>query len=220
MYAIGGQGGGRGNRNDRRTRSSSWSRRRRPNARNASHRSSRGRGSGNDDGIRRGPRLRLRLNTGSCRRSEGVRLSTYLGRGRRRLLLRTFHIPGVRAGVSRANGSSQINRRNCKCHDRDGNGFLQTHSDSSSPSKNSFQSLFGLADLGHRNALPPDASGCGVQRFEESQQGSGVIVAVGASRQGGFIAGLLCQVGEMTVEPPGERAEPEDGAMQQRQPQG
>ena len=53
--------------------------------------------------------------------------------------------------------------------------------------------------------------------FEEIQQDPGVVVAVGPARQGGFVTGLFGQVGEVAVEKPGERAEPEDGAMQKRQ---
>jgi hypothetical protein len=77
--------------------------------------------------------------------------------------------------------------------------------------------LFRLTGLGHRNALPPDPSACGVQGFEEPEQNSGVMFAVGAAGQGCFVAGLLGEVGEAAVEPPGERAEPENRAMQKRQ---
>src|SRR5579862_663829 len=95
------------------------------------------------------------------------------------------------------------------------------HGDRSFPGENSFYSFFrltfGLPSRGHRNSLPPDASGRSVQGFEKFQQDSGVVLAVGTIRQSGFVAGLLCKIGKLPVEIPCERAEPEDGAMQQRE---
>ena len=111
-------------------------------------------------------------------------------------------------------GGREVNDRNSKGDDHDRNGFLETHSDRSFPSENSFYAMFGLTCFGHRNALPPDSSRGGVQSFEESQQNPGVMLAVGAAGQSGFVAGLFGEAGEVAVEPPRERAEPEEGAMQ------
>lgn len=116
--------------------------------------------------------------------------------------------------VSRVRGSSEIDHRNRKGDDHNGNRFLETHGNRSFPSKNSLYPLFCLTAFGHRNALPPHPAGGGVQSFEESQQNPGVMLPVGTAGQGRFIAGLLREVGEAPVEPPGEWAEPEDRAMQ------
>ena len=83
---------------------------------------------------------------------------------------------GLTMKTSRAGGSGEINYRNCECDDGDGNRFLElifeAHGDRSFPGENSFDSFFRLTGFGHRNALPPDASGSGLQGFEKFQQDS------------------------------------------------
>ncbi len=91
------------------------------------------------------------------------------------------------------------------------------HGNRSFPGKNSFNSSFSLTCLGHGDALPPDASGRGVQGFEKIEQDTGVMLAVGPAGEGSLVAGLFGEVGEVAIEKPGERTEPEDRAMEKRQ---
>jgi hypothetical protein len=112
-------------------------------------------------------------------------------------------------------GRREVNDGNRKDNHHNGNRFLKRHSERSFPSENSFYAMFGLSCFCHGDALPPHSSRGGVQGLEEFEQYFGVMFAVGSAGQGSFVAGLFCEIGEVAVKPPGERAEPEDGAVQQ-----
>src|ERR1700680_4175630 len=107
-------------------------------------------------------------------------------------------------------GRNEVYNWNRQGDDQNGDRFLETHSDRSFPSENSFYPMFGLTCFGHRNALPPDSSRGGVQSFEESQQNPGVMLAVGAAGQSGFVAGLFGEDGEGGGEAQRGRAQPEE----------
>ena len=119
-----------------------------------------------------------------------------------------------------------------KCDGDKGNGFLQAHGEWSffisfllavlfghlvrSPGENSFDAFDGAGfGLGHGDALPPDASGGGLKGGEKSEQGAGVVGAAGAGGERGLVTRGFGEVREMAVEPPRQRTEPEDGAMDQ-----
>ena len=73
-----------------------------------------------------------------------------------------------------------------------------------------------MSGAGHGDALPPNAAGCGFERGEKSENCFGVTSAVGAGGERGVVTGFFGEFREAAVEPPTERAEPKNRAMQKR----
>ena len=98
-------------------------------------------------------------------------------------------------------------------------GFLYTHTGTTPlPSQNSFQSMFRLPSLRHRDSLPPHAPVRSLQTLEKSQQGFRVFVS-GPRRRKVRLRRWLARPAdrELPIQPPGKRTEPEDCTMEPRE---
>src|SRR5271167_585091 len=51
---------------------------------------------------------------------------------------------------------------------------------------------------------------------EKSEERFGIPRSIGSGSERGFVAGFLGHIGKAAMQPPTERAEPEDGAVQER----
>ena len=158
----------------------------------------------------------------ACRRwrRRGRRSSCGRRRGRswrRRLLLCRLRRSGIDIFNSRAESRGEANDRQREDHQRCDNRFLHLHGDTPFPSENSIESFFSLPWRSHGHSLPPSAPGGGFEIGEKAQQGFGITRAVRAGGQRSFVAGFFGQLGEFAMEPPAERAKPEERAVQERE---
>jgi hypothetical protein len=70
----------------------------------------------------------------------------------------------------------------------------------------------------HRHSYHVQAYTGPSHRARNLQQVLGIVVGIVAMRQDSSVAGLFRQRGEPPFQPPGQRVEPEDRPVQQRQP--
>jgi hypothetical protein len=63
--------------------------------------------------------------------------------------------------------------------------------------------------------LPPNAPRGGLERSKKVEKSFGIAPAVGAARQCGLITHLLGEFTQAVMEPPAQRAEPENHAINQ-----
>ena len=112
-------------------------------------------------------------------------------------------------------GGHQKRSGNCYRQNHNECGFVCAHLRISSPRKNFFQSLLSPARTGHRDTLPSNATRCSTEIFKKSQEHPCVAILIGPARQHFFIARLFCKLDDVAIQPPCQRAEPEDGAMEQ-----
>src|SRR6185437_11179671 len=126
-----------------------------------------------------------------------------------------FHLRVTDKGTQRCSQDDHGNGQNNECH-----GHRLFHRGHTSPCEDAINPALSPAcsgAAGHRQRLPMDAPRCRFHFRKKSQQRLGVESAVCSARERGLIAGLLRQFRELPVKPPGKRAEPEDGAMQERE---
>ena len=160
---------------------------------------------------RRSRRQRSRLRLGACAR---IGRGRELRRRRRRKSRDLLRLQAEKGGMQ---GRGQRHNRRRTDDQPYRESLRQPVRHRIPPRKNSLDPFFRLSRFGHRDTGPPHTFWRRFKLRKKAEQRFGVARAIGAARQRGLVACLLREVRQIAFEPPRQRAEPEDRAVNQRQ---